>query len=57
MNGLIEQCIEADIPVFCKQTGTVWAKEHGYKDRKGGSPEEWPRAWRIREYPCDGRQA
>lgn len=32
-------------------TGSVWAKEHGYTDRKGGDPSEWPHAWRVREYP------
>ena len=51
LNGLVERCIEADVPLFVKQTGSAWAREHGYTDRKGGSPEEWPTGWRIRQWP------
>ncbi len=46
----IEQCKAADVAVFVKQMGTVWAKEHG-TDSKGGDMEAWPDDLRIREYP------
>lgn len=51
VNDLIGQCVEADVAVFVKQTGSVWAREHGYQDRKGGTPAEWPVGWQVRAFP------
>lgn len=39
------------IPVFFKQTGTVLAKEMKLRDSSGGTLEELPAKWQIREYP------
>ncbi|MEL6207775.1 MAG: DUF5131 family protein [Pseudomonadota bacterium] len=48
---IIHQCRKACVPVFVKQMGTVWAKEHGCKDKKGGNISEWPGSLRVREMP------
>lgn len=48
---VILQCREADVPVFVKQMGEVWAKANRARDRKGGSPSEWPEGLRLREWP------
>jgi protein gp37 len=52
-------CREHGIPVFVKQMGanTFATSEGGkkwigaMKDKKGGNMEEWPKGWRIREFP------
>ena len=36
---------------FMKQMGSVWARENGADDRKGGDPSEFPADLRIREMP------
>ncbi len=46
----IDQCKMAGVPVFIKQMGSVWAKEHG-SNSKGGDMEAWPEDIRIREFP------
>lgn len=48
---LIGQCRDAGVAPFIKQTGTEYAKAHGYKHPKGGDPAEWPAALRVREFP------
>jgi protein gp37 len=45
------QCGAHRIPVFVKQLGSVWARENGALDRKGGDPQEWPVGLRVREFP------
>lgn len=47
----IHQCKEIGASPFVKQMGSVWAKEHNAKDKKGGDPSEWPEALRVREFP------
>lgn len=47
----IRDCRDAGIACFVKQMGSVWAQEHGAKDRKGGDMGEWPEALRVREFP------
>lgn len=50
---------EADVPVFVKQLGSVWARDTWWGgktvaaqgDPKGGDPKYWPRDLRIREMP------
>lgn len=41
----------ADVATFMKQLGSVWARANGASDGKGGKPEDWPEALRVREYP------
>lgn len=48
---LVIQCSAASVPVFVKQLGSVWARESGAADRKGGDPVEWPLGLREREFP------
>jgi protein gp37 len=48
---LIQQCKEANCPVFVKQMGTAIAKEMKYKDRHGGDMNEWPEPLQIRQFP------
>jgi len=54
--SLVAQCREADVPVFVKQLGQVWACEHGCHERHAGDPDEWPEALRVREFPTDTRE-
>lgn len=52
--SLVAQCREADVAVFMKQLGTVWAKSLGLKDRHGGDMAQWPAdlyGLRVREFP------
>lgn len=51
IRALIKQCQAADVPVFCKQLGSVWARENGCGG-KGGLVEQWPPDLRIREFPA-----
>jgi protein gp37 len=48
---LIEDCQDAQVPVFAKQTGTVLAREWNLRHRKGEDPREWPEWMRIRQFP------
>lgn len=48
---LVEQCRAAGVAPFVKQLGSVWARENGAADRKGGDWGEWPADLRVREYP------
>lgn len=50
VRSLIEQCRAVGVPVFVKQMGEAWAKQHG-GSKKGGSPQYWPEDLRVREYP------
>ncbi len=51
------QCEVAGTKFFVKQLGSVWAKENGMKDAKGGDMSEWPEVFRIREFPEAERAA
>ncbi len=44
-------CEQAGIPCFVKQMGSHWAKANRKTDSHGGDPSEWPRAYRVREFP------
>lgn len=50
---IIQQCRDADVAVFVKQLGEVWAREYG-SDRHGARMYEWPERLRIREMPREG---
>ncbi len=49
---LMEQCKTANVPVFVKQLGEVWAKQNKAQDRHGADPSEWPEAFRVQEVPA-----
>ena len=49
---LIEQCKTANVPVFVKQLGELWAKQNKAQDRHGADPSEWPEAFRVQEVPA-----
>lgn len=51
--SLVKQCQDVGTAVFVKQLGTVWAKENGAADRKGGDIDEWPADLRVRQFPPD----
>lgn len=48
---IINQCIEAGVPVFVKQLGTHLSKQLGLKDRHGGNIDEFPAGLQIRQFP------
>jgi protein gp37 len=51
--SLVQQCQGAGLPVFVKQMGREWAREHGAAgDTKGGNPGFWPTDLRVREFPA-----
>jgi protein gp37 len=60
--SLFKQCREAGVPFFMKQFGSYPVLDPRYdqtlpgatrklQNRKGGDPEEWPEALRVREFP------
>jgi len=58
--SLVEQCRRAEVPVFVKQLGAVWASDAtwngspvSHEDKKGGDPFYWPADLRVREYPAE----
>jgi protein gp37 len=54
IRDLVEQCRDAEIPVFVKQLGSRpfdLDLQPSLKDSKGGDPSEWPEDLRVREYP------
>lgn len=50
VRSIVEQCAHARVPVFVKQLGSVWARDHG--GGKGGDPDRWPADLRVREFPA-----
>lgn len=57
VGSLMKQCKAADVPLFMKQFGTVWAKFYGWRDRHGGDISEWQEDWRVREFPEEADDA
>jgi protein gp37 len=51
IGDLIDQARGAHIPVFVKQLGTGWARQHGHAGR-GGDPTAWPAELRVRDVPA-----
>lgn len=49
--NIVADCQNAEVPVFVKQMGTVWAETWGATHKKGGDPEEWSTYLRIQEFP------
>jgi protein gp37 len=48
---ILEDCRVANVPVFMKQMGSVWAEVNGAAHKKGGDPNEWAPAFRVQEFP------
>lgn len=44
-------CQSNKVAFFFKQAGNVLAREWNCSDTKGTIPEEWPKEFRVREYP------
>ena len=49
--AIVGDCKIQGVPVFVKQMGSVWAKNHNAKDSKGGDMAEWSFTLQYREYP------
>ena len=50
VRDLRDRCVNAGVPFFMKQMGTVAARTLSIPG-KGEKPEEWPEEFRLREYP------
>ena len=48
---ILYQCRRAGVSAFIKQLGSHWAKRRGAQHSKGGDPDEWPKALRVRMFP------
>jgi protein gp37 len=55
--SLRDECRTYGVAFFMKQLGTVYAKQHGLADWKGGNMEEFPEDLRIREFPASSARA
>ncbi len=68
IRSIVEQCRSAGVPVFVKQLGARPVEQRAplapgcgtqfavsVRNRKGGDPDEWPEALRVRESPEIGR--
>ena len=63
IRAIVEQCRDAKVACFVKQLGALTVDSAfpepdgtpsliiGLKDKKGGTPEEWPEELRVRQYP------
>lgn len=51
IRSIVGQCKAAGVPVFCKQIGSVLAREIGSCDKKGGLMDDWPADIQCREFP------
>ena len=51
LNSIITQCYRFGVPLFIKQMGTHLAKVMELKDRHGGDLDQWPDAYKIRQFP------
>ena len=51
IEDIIQQCKNAQVPVFVKQLGTHLKHKLKLSDRHGGDIDEWPAALKIREFP------
>ena len=48
---IIEDCKEAEVPVYFKQTGSAFAKYHQLNSDTGKDISEWPETLRIQQFP------
>ena len=54
VRSIVAQCTAANVPVFVKQLGTVWARGMKANSFKGGDQAEWPAELRVRDFPTIG---
>lgn len=52
--SILDQCEDASLAAYFKQTGAVLARELGLEDGAGADPNEWPEELRIQEFPNTG---
>jgi protein gp37 len=48
---IVKMCKSSAVPVFVKQMGTLYAKQYGFRDDKGGDFELFPKELQVREFP------
>jgi len=48
---IVEQCQDAEVPVFVKQMGTYLSKQMRMSDRHGGNINEFPAHLQLRQFP------
>lgn len=46
-----DYCKAANVPIFIKQMGSEYARNHHFSDSKGGNLLEWAAEFRFREFP------
>jgi protein gp37 len=46
-----KQAKDRGVAVHHKQMGSAWADANGATHKKGGDPDEWPEAFRLRDFP------
>lgn len=51
IESIVNQCIEANVPVFVKQLGTHLSKSLNLKDRHGADIDEFPEQIKFQEFP------
>lgn len=56
IGDLVDECDKGGAACFVKQLGSNWIGDRVFPvmnvtDPKGGNPDEWPREFRIREFP------
>lgn len=57
MESIVDECKANEIPVFVKQMGSVYARQHkmtkpdGSRDMKGGNIEQFPEVLQVRDMP------
>lgn len=50
IRDIVRQCKAARVPVFVKQMGTMWARDHG-ADRNGANMRLWAKDLQVRQLP------
>jgi protein gp37 len=50
VENIVGDCDSYEVPVYVKQLGGNWARQHGLKGR-GCDPDQWPPSLRIRQFP------
>lgn len=54
---IVQDCQNANVPVFVKQMGTHLSKRHRLGDRHGSIMENWPPNLQVREFPVVRKEA
>ena len=56
VRALVAEGQAAEVPVFVKQLGSIWAREAHAKNKKGEDPAEWPEDLRVQQSPTVGME-